>query len=109
MLISGGLAGMAGLNEVAGPIGQVVATISPGYGYTAIIVAFLGTAASAGIVISALLIALSYIGGDAGADVDEPAGGRVERVPGHAACSSYWVAKCLIRYRVRLNVRSAAS
>ena len=42
MLLAGGLAGLAGLGEVAGPIGQLVPEISPGYGFTAIIVAFLG-------------------------------------------------------------------
>ncbi len=48
-----GLAGLAGAFEVAGPIGQLIPQITPGYGFTAIIVAFLGR-----------LVALSYIGGD---------------------------------------------
>jgi simple sugar transport system permease protein len=65
MMLSGGLAGIAGVNEVAGPIGQMLPSISPGYGFTAIIVAFLGRLHPLGIVIAALLIALSYIGGDA--------------------------------------------
>ena len=50
------------MNEVAGPIGQMLPSISPGYGFTAIIVAFLGRLHPLGIVIAALLIALSYIG-----------------------------------------------
>src|SRR3546814_8149860 len=61
---SGGLAGLAGLFEVAGPIGQLVPVISPGYGFTAIIVAFLGRLHPLGIILSGLLMALSYIGGE---------------------------------------------
>lgn len=64
LMLSGALAGMAGLNEVAGPIGQLLPSISPGYGFTAIIVAFLGRLHPLGIVIAAFLIALSYIGGE---------------------------------------------
>jgi simple sugar transport system permease protein len=64
LLLSGGLAGLAGLFEVAGPIGQLVPSISPGYGFTAIIVAFLGRLHPLGIILSGLLMALSYIGGE---------------------------------------------
>src|SRR3546814_19947773 len=64
LLLSGGLAGLAGLFEVAGPIGQLVPVISPGYGFTAIIVAFLGRLHPLGILLSGLLMALSYIGGE---------------------------------------------
>ena len=65
MLVSGGLAGLAGLFEVTGPIGQLTAQISPGYGYTAIIVAFLGRLHPLGVVLAGLLLALSYLGGEA--------------------------------------------
>jgi len=65
LLISGGLAGMAGLFEVAGPIGQLVPNISPGYGFTAIIVAFLGRLHPVGVLFAGLLVALSYLGGEA--------------------------------------------
>jgi general nucleoside transport system permease protein len=64
MLASGGLAGLAGLFEVAGPIGQIIPEISPGYGFTAIIVAFLGRLHPLGIIPAALVVALSYIGGE---------------------------------------------
>jgi simple sugar transport system permease protein len=64
LLLSGGLAGLAGLFEVAGPIGQLVPVISPGYGFTAIIVAFLGRLNPLGILAAGPLIALSYIGGE---------------------------------------------
>jgi ABC-type uncharacterized transport system permease subunit len=63
-LISGGLAGLAGICEVAGPIGQLRTTISPGYGFTAIIVAFLGRLHPIGILVAGLLLALSYMGGE---------------------------------------------
>ena len=64
LLLSGGLAGMAGLFEVSGPIGQLLPTISPGYGFTAIIVAFLGRLHPVGILFAGLLVALSYLGGE---------------------------------------------
>ena len=63
-LLGGTLAGIAGLFEVAGPIGQLHPSVSPGYGFTAIIVAFLGRLHPLGILVAALLIALSYIGGE---------------------------------------------
>ncbi|MDP6873097.1 MAG: ABC transporter permease [Alphaproteobacteria bacterium] len=64
LLTGGALAGLAGLFEVAGPIGQLLPTISPGYGFTAIIVAFLGRLHPLGILLAGLLIALSYLGGE---------------------------------------------
>ncbi|KAB1072417.1 ABC transporter permease [Methylobacterium planeticum] len=63
--ISGGAAGLAGIAEVAGRIGQLQPTISPGYGFTAIIVAFLGRLSPPGILVAALVIALTTIGGEA--------------------------------------------
>ncbi len=65
LLIAGGLAGLAGVLEVAGPIGQLQPQISPGYGFTAIIVAFLGRLHPVGILLAGLLVALSYLGGEA--------------------------------------------
>lgn len=64
LLISGGLAGLAGMIEVAGPIGQLVPEVSPGYGFTAIIVAFVGRLHPLGVLAAALLVALSYLGGE---------------------------------------------
>jgi simple sugar transport system permease protein len=63
-LVSGGLAGLAGLSEVAGPIGQLNPTISPGYGFAAIIVAFLGRLHPLGVLLASLLMALTYLGGE---------------------------------------------
>ncbi|MGB7240499.1 MAG: ABC transporter permease [Sulfitobacter sp.] len=61
---SGLLAGLAGLFEVAGPAGQVSIDFNVGYGFTAIIVAFLGRLHPVGILLAGLLMALTYIGGD---------------------------------------------
>ena len=65
MLISGGLAGLAGIFEAAGTVGQLTTAISSGYGFTAIIVAFLGRLTPLGAIPAGLLLALSYLGGDA--------------------------------------------
>jgi ABC-type uncharacterized transport system permease subunit len=62
--ISGGLAGLAGIIEVAGPIGYLQPDISPGYGFTAIIVAFLGRLNPVGILLAGLFLALTFIGGE---------------------------------------------
>ena len=64
-LISGGLAGLAGIVEVAGQIGQLKPAISGGLGFTAIIVAYLGRLHPAGIVFGAFIIALTVYGGEA--------------------------------------------
>lgn len=63
-LISGALAGLAGIIEVAGPIGHLQPGISPGYGFTAIIVAFLGRLNPVGILVAGLFLALTFIGGE---------------------------------------------
>jgi ABC-type uncharacterized transport system permease subunit len=62
--ISGGLAGLAGISEVAGQIGQLQPSISPGYGFTAITVAFLGRLNPIGILVAALVVSLTFIGGE---------------------------------------------
>lgn len=64
LLVSGGAAGLAGLFEAAGPVGQLVPALPAGYGFTAIIVAFLGRLHPAGILLAGLLMALTYIGGE---------------------------------------------
>ncbi|MGI9393110.1 MAG: ABC transporter permease [Boseongicola sp.] len=62
---SGAMAGLAGLFEVAGPAGQISIDFNVGYGFTAIIVAFLGRLHPIGILLAGLLMALTYIGGEA--------------------------------------------
>ena len=61
---SGALAGLAGMFEVAGPAGQITIDFNSGYGFTAIIVAFLGRLHPVGILLAGLLMALTYIGGE---------------------------------------------
>ncbi len=62
--ISGALAGLAGMFEVSGPGGQVRIEFATGYGFTAIIVAFLGRLNPLGVVLAGLLLGLTYIGGE---------------------------------------------
>lgn len=64
LLLSGGLAGLAGALEVLGPVGQLTPYVPAGYGFAAIIVAFVGRLHPAGIVFSACLMSLFYIGGE---------------------------------------------
>lgn len=64
LAIGGGAAGLAGVGEVAGPIGQVLPSVSPGYGFAAIIVAFVGRLHPIGIFFASLLMALLYLGGE---------------------------------------------
>jgi ABC-type uncharacterized transport system permease subunit len=64
MLLTGGLAGLAGALEVSGPLGQLTPYVPVGYGFAAIIVAFVGRLHPFGVVFSALLMSLFYIGGE---------------------------------------------
>ncbi|WP_434614135.1 ABC transporter permease [Azospirillum sp. B2RO_4] len=108
LLLSGALAGIAGMGEIAGPIGQITASISPGYGYTAIIVAFLGRLHPVGILLAALLMALSFIGGEAA----QIAMGLPKAITGvfQGMLLFFLLASdVLIRYRVRFGARRAAA
>ena len=64
LLISGGMAGLAGALEVAGPIGQLTPYVPAGYGFAAIIVAYVGRLHPVGMVFSAILMSMFYIGGE---------------------------------------------
>ena len=64
LLISGGAAGLAGGLEVAGPIGQLTPYVPAGYGFAAIIVAYVGRLHPVGVVLASLLMSLFYIGGE---------------------------------------------
>jgi general nucleoside transport system permease protein len=64
LLVSGGAAGLAGALEVAGPIGQLTPFVPAGYGFAAIIVAFVGRLHPVGMVFSAILMSMFYIGGE---------------------------------------------
>jgi general nucleoside transport system permease protein len=100
-LLSGGLAGLAGICEVASTVGQLQPSISPGYGFTAIIVAFLGRLNPLGIVAAGLVLALTYLGGEA---VQSALGisDKVARV--FQGMLLFFVLGCdtLIHYRIRL-------
>jgi ABC-type uncharacterized transport system permease subunit len=65
LLTSGATAGLAGMMEAAGPLGQLTPVISPGYGFAAIIVAFVGRLRPIGVVFGGLLLSLLYLGGEA--------------------------------------------
>jgi simple sugar transport system permease protein len=64
MMMGGGAAGLAGVCEVAGPIGMLQPIISPGYGFAAIIVVFVGRLHPLGIVLASLLMSALYLGGE---------------------------------------------
>ncbi len=64
LLICGALSGLAGVGEVLGPIGQLTPSVSPGYGFAAIIVAYVGRLHPIGVIFSSFIMALFYIGGE---------------------------------------------
>lgn len=101
MLLSGGLAGLAGICEVSGSIGHLQPAISPGYGFTAIIVAFLGRLNPLGAIASGLVLALTYVSGEA-AQLSIGVSDKVTRV--FQGMLLFFVLSCdtLIRYRIRI-------
>jgi simple sugar transport system permease protein len=103
--VSGALAGLAGIIEVAGPIGHLQPGISPGYGFTAIIVAFLGRLNPIGILIAGLFLALTFIGGEQ-AQIAMKIPLDVTKV--FQGILLFYVLACdsLILYRFRLILRS---
>ncbi len=64
LLLSGGMAGLAGALEAAGPLGQLTPYVPAGYGFAAIIVAFVGRLHPVGVIFSAILMSMFYIGGE---------------------------------------------
>ncbi|MBB5572504.1 MULTISPECIES: ABC transporter permease [Rhizobium] len=110
-LFSGALAGLAGISEVSGSIGHLQPAISPGYGFTAIIVAFLARLNPLGAILSGFVLALTYLGGEA-----------AQLSPGISAKAAsvfqglllFFVLSCdtLINYKIRLvwsRVRGGAA
>jgi ABC-type uncharacterized transport system permease subunit len=100
--LSGALAGLAGISEVSGAIGQLRPVISPGYGFTAIIVAFLGRLNPLGIVAAGLVLGLTYLGGEA-AQISLGVSDKVARV--FQGMLLFFVLGCdtLIHYRIRIS------
>ena len=105
LLLSGGLAGLAGIFEVSGPIGQLQPSVSPGYGFTAIIVAFLGRLHPVGVLFAALLVALSYIGGEL-AQIELKLPLAVTGVFQGMLLFFLLASDVLVRYRVRFGGRT---
>ncbi|OWV97315.1 sugar ABC transporter permease [Rhizobium sp. R72] len=99
LLIGGFAAGLAGAAEVAGPLGQLQRSISTGYGYAAIIVAYLGGLHPIGIVFSALIMAALYIGGD-NAMVSANLPIAAVRVFQGSLLLAYLIAIAFVRYRL---------
>lgn len=99
-LLSGGLAGLAGITEVASVVAQLQPQISPGYGFTAIIVAFLGRLNPIGAIFAGLMLALSYLGGEA-AQVTLGLSDRIAKV--FQGILLFYILACdtLILYRFR--------
>ncbi len=109
LLFGGALAGVAGLSEVAGPIDQIIPTISPGYGFTAIIVAFLGRLHPVGIFFASLLMALTYLGGET-AQISLGLPVAVTGVFQGMVLFFLLASDVLVNYRFRLNIgRKAVS
>lgn len=102
-LISGALAGLAGASEVAGPIGQLVPHISPGFGYAAIIVAFLGRLHPVGITLAGLLMGLIYMGGEM-AQIDLGLPKAITGIFQGLMLFFLLSSDVLIRYRLRLFI-----
>jgi simple sugar transport system permease protein len=105
-LVSGGLAGLAGVVEIASTVGQLQPQVSPGYGFAAIIVAFLGRLNPVGAVLAGLLLALSYIGGEA-VQISLGISDKIARV--FQGILLFFILACdtLILYRIRVDVSRA--
>jgi simple sugar transport system permease protein len=101
LLLSGALSGLAGICEVSGSIGQLQPVISPGYGFTAVIVAFLGRLNPLGIIISGLVLALTYLGGES-AQLSLGISDKVTRL--FQGMLLFFVLSCdtLIEYKIRI-------
>ncbi|WMS45113.1 ABC transporter permease [Acuticoccus sp. MNP-M23] len=100
-LFSGALAGLAGMIEVSGAIGQLRPSISPGYGFAAIIVAFLGRLNPLAVILAGLLLALTYLGGEA-AQMSLGLSDRTTRVFQGVLLFSVLASETLVRYQIRI-------
>jgi ABC-type uncharacterized transport system permease subunit len=105
--LSGALAGMAGLFEVAGPARLISIDFASNYGFTAIIVAFLGRLHPVGIVLAAILMALTYIGGELAQFMLGLPSAAIQVFQG-MLLFFLLALDFLSNYRVRLNIKGAA-
>src|SRR5690606_5408094 len=101
MLLSGALTGLAGIAEVSGTIGKLQPIISPGYGFTAIIVAFLGRLNPLVIIAAGLFPALTYVGGEA-VQLTLGVSDKVTRVVQGLLLFFVLSSETLIQYKIRL-------
>jgi simple sugar transport system permease protein len=106
MLCGGACAGVAGVNEIAGPIGQLLPSVSPGYGFAAIIVAFVGRLQPAGLVVARHHMWLLYLGGEA-AQVALALPSSITGLFQGTLLLFLLAADVLIHYRVRIGARTA--
>lgn len=100
-LLAGGCAGLAGIIEVSGAAAQLRPSISPGYGFAAIIVAFLGRLNPLGVIVAGLVLALTYLGGEA-AQITLGLSDKVARVFQGSLLLFILACDTLIHYRIRL-------
>lgn len=105
MGLSGALAGLAGLFEVAGPSGQIGINFNVGYGFTAIIVAFLGRLHPVGILLAGLLMALTYVGGEGASQQLNLPGAAIQVFQGMLLFFLLGV-DVLTNYRLRLTTKA---
>ena len=105
--LSGGLAGLAGVCEAAGPVGQLQPVISPGYGFTAIIVAFLGRLNPLVVLLAGIVLGISYLGGEA-AQVELRISDKTAQVFQGTLLFLILACDTLIRYRIRVGRRGDA-
>ena len=99
-LLSGGLAGLAGLSEVAGLKGNLTLDLSPGFGYTGIVVAMLALLHPIGVVAAAIFVAGIFVGADAmSRSVGVPS--YIANVMVALALLSMVTAVMFVRYRIR--------
>ena len=106
-MVSGALAGLAGISEVSGAVGHLNEKLSIGYGFTAIIVAFLGRLNPLGVVAAGLVLALTYLGGEA---AQISIGVSDKAVRAFQGMLLFFVLACdtLIHYRIRFVGAPAA-
>ncbi len=107
-VLSGALAGLAGVGEVAGPIGQLQPSVSPGYGFAAIIVAYVGRLHPFGVLLSALLMSLLYIGGES-AQMEMQLPSAITGLFQGLLLFYLLAADLFIHYRFKPTVRAATS
>lgn len=107
-MISGALAGLAGISEVAGAVQQLQPVVSPGYGFAAIIVAFLGRLNPLGVLAAGLVLALSYLGAEA-AQISLGVSDKVGRVFQGVLLFFVLASDTLIHYKIKFISSSKSS